>query len=153
MFPRQELSPGFGNLSNWPASASMFLIFPPQQPELTARERRCTNSPLSLELYTEWDWFCIWDIWMRTVFLYNQRLSLKYILLKVFFWPEYLPPGSAALLESKCFTGTFFFSDYIFDRKKILAIKNLKIFLTASGPDFFSFGFRAYIIYIYYPRS
>lgn len=38
MFPRQELFPGFGHLSNWPGSVSMFLIFPPQQREPAARE-------------------------------------------------------------------------------------------------------------------
>lgn len=37
-FPRQELFPGFGHLSNWPGSVSMLLIFPPQQWELAARE-------------------------------------------------------------------------------------------------------------------
>lgn len=38
MFPRQGLFPGLGHLSNWPGSASMFLIFPLQQQELAERE-------------------------------------------------------------------------------------------------------------------
>lgn len=151
MFPRQELFPGLGHLSNWPGSVSMLLIFPPQQQELAAREH-----PALIHL----------SVWSHTLSRANfafetfERALCSCIIKdwawSTFCWKVFLTRISST--RKCCFVRIEMFCRNILFVMVFLTQKNVSNSKSGEGishcqlfhcrPNFFSFGFRVSIIYI-----
>lgn len=153
MFPRQGLFPGFGHLSNWPGSASMFLIFPLQQQELAARELPAlihlscwSHTPsktnfafetferaLCSHIIKDWAWSTLcWKVFLTRIsstrkcfFVRIEILHWNILLVMIFLTERNVSNSKYEESFSHCW-------------------------LFQCSPHFICFAFRAYIIYICY---
>lgn len=153
MFPRQGLFPGFGHPSNWPGSASMFLIFPLQQQELAEGER-----PALIHL-SNWS-----HTPSRTNFAFEtfERALCSHIIKdwawSTLCWKAFLTRISST--RKCCVVGIVILHRNILFVMIFLTEKNLSnskseessshCWLFQWRPVLISFGFRVYSIYIYH---